>query len=170
MDLASMCMCVRLHTWSHSCVHTRVFSLWGMGMWWILYIPSTNHMWLTELLHWIILPMNPTIHLDTLFLHWALPHTCTSMWCIIKLSALTLLSGCGGGKGVYTFFCLFLNGCFLLLMLFVLNFGKNLSQFSSFNFGSFANSLLIIIVWKQHVTACRQKWALWHSMVPHSFR
>ena len=59
----------------------------------------------------------------------------------------TLLSGCGGGNGVYSFFSLFFCGFFRLLKFFDLNFGKNRSQDSSFRFGSFASSFLIISVW-----------------------
>ena len=60
----------------------------------------------------------------------------------VKQITGTLLSCCGGGKGVYSFFSFIFT--FLRLTFLLLNFGKNLSQFSFFKAGSFANSLFII--------------------------
>ena len=61
-------------------------------------------------------------------------------------SILALLSGWGGGNGVYFFLVFFLCGCFRLLRVFALNFGKKRSHDSSFSSGSFASSCLIIKV------------------------
>jgi len=63
-----------------------------------------------------------------------------------RLIMNTLLSGWGGGKGVYSFFSRFFWGFFLLLRFFDLNFGRNLSHDSFFRFGSLASSFFIIRV------------------------
>lgn len=61
--------------------------------------------------------------------------------------SITLLSVCGGGNGVYSFF---LNLDFLTFFAFLrVNLGRNLSHDSFFNSGSLANSLLIISVCKE---------------------
>merc|ERR1719318_614696 len=62
----------------------------------------------------------------------------------VSSSLSTLDKGCAGGNGVYAFFSLFFRGCFLFDKFLCWNFGRNLSQFSFFNFGSFINSRLII--------------------------
>ena len=67
---------------------------------------------------------------------------------LVRCPSLTLLSNCGGGKGVYSFLMCFFLGCLRLLMFLDLNLGRNLSQDSCFSAGSLASSLLIIKVCK----------------------
>ena len=67
---------------------------------------------------------------------------CDIMTCVDE----TLLSGCGGGNGVYGFLMRFFIGCRRLLMFFDLNFGRNRSHDSFFSTGSFSSSLFIISI------------------------
>lgn len=63
----------------------------------------------------------------------------------VYYNILTLLSGWGGGKGVYGFFSFILG--FLLLTTDFLNLGKNLSHDSFLSAGSFISSRFIISVY-----------------------
>lgn len=60
---------------------------------------------------------------------------------------LTLLSGCGGGNGVYSFFTLFFLGSLRLARFLCRNLGRKRSQFCIRSSGSLDSSRLIIRVW-----------------------
>lgn len=73
-------------------------------------------------------------------------HTRTYAHAIEKTSQHTLLSGCEGGNGVYSFLTLFFLGSLRLLRFLWRNLGRKRSQFCTRSSGSLDSSRLIISV------------------------
>lgn len=65
-----------------------------------------------------------------------------------EVSQRTLLSGCEGGKGVYSFLTLFFLGSLRLVRFLWRNLGRKRSQFCTRSSGSLDSSRLIISVWR----------------------
>ena len=91
----------------------------------------------------------------------------------------TLLSGCGGGKGVYGFLIRFFFGWRRLLMFLDLNLGRNRSHDWLLSSGSFSSSLFIISIYcnicsillsRRSTTSdiTDNKWHYWQQDLHHS--